>query len=147
MTHTWKPDLLCAEQTIALSPEMILCVRDETNEFKKNNILEISNEKWKLDTRFFFILLLLLFLLFFVQRQQHWLRSSSACVCLHLWPKIKTLFYQNSMSKVLFLFLFKWIFVFCSTDVWFDVLCMFDMCIKVKLYTWQKIRNKIIGPL
>lgn len=45
MTHTWKPDLLCAEQTIALSPEMILCVRDETNEFKKNNILEISNEK------------------------------------------------------------------------------------------------------
>lgn len=64
MAHTWKPDLLCAEQTIALSPEMILCVRDETNEFKKNDILEISNEKWKLDTRFFFILLLLLFLSF-----------------------------------------------------------------------------------
>lgn len=59
MTHTWKPDLLCAEQTIALGPEMILCVTDETNEFKKNNISEISNEKWKLDTRFFFILLLL----------------------------------------------------------------------------------------
>lgn len=59
MTHTWMPDLLCAEQTIALSPEMILCVRDETNEFKKNNISEISNEKWKVDTRFFFILLLL----------------------------------------------------------------------------------------
>lgn len=59
MTHTWKPDLLCAEQTIVLSPEMILCVRDETNEFKKNNISEICNEKWKLDTRFFLILLLL----------------------------------------------------------------------------------------
>lgn len=57
MTHTRKPDLLCAQQTIALSPEMILCVRDETNEFKKNNISEICNEKWTLDTRFFFILL------------------------------------------------------------------------------------------
>lgn len=57
MTHTRKPDLLCAQQTMALSPEMILCVRDETNEFKKSNISEICNEKWTLDTRFFFILL------------------------------------------------------------------------------------------